>query len=86
MQKGLRGREAQAAIATGKFFHEPKIAQFHDEPALIGGEEAVDFRLANRLLKSDTGEHFEGSAGQKKIPARESVRSNTGLRHYFRPG
>jgi hypothetical protein len=22
MQKGLRGREAQAAIATGKFFHE----------------------------------------------------------------
>ena len=61
MQKGLRGREAQAAVVTGKFFHEPKIAQLHDEPALIRREEAVDFRLANRLLKGDAGERFERS-------------------------
>ena len=45
------GRDAQATVVTGKFFHEPKIAQLHDEPALICREEAIDFRLANRLLK-----------------------------------
>jgi hypothetical protein len=36
-----------------------KVPECDDEAALIGVEEPVNFRLADRLLKGDIGEHFE---------------------------
>jgi len=43
---------AQAAVSPCKFLHKAKITQLDDESALIGVEEAVDFRLADRLLRA----------------------------------
>ena len=60
LQERLGCRKAEPPVGTGKFLDKLEIAEFHDEAALIGVEEAVDFRLANRLLKGDAGEHFEG--------------------------
>jgi hypothetical protein len=51
--------KAQPTVATGKFVHELEVPEFHDEAALVGVEELVDFCLADRLLKGDAGEHFE---------------------------
>ena len=39
--------------------HELETPEFHDVPALVGVEELVDFRMANRLLKSHACEHLE---------------------------
>jgi hypothetical protein len=38
--------EAEPPVGAGEFLHEPEIAKFH-EPALIGVEKAIDFRLAD---------------------------------------
>ena len=59
LQEQFRCREAQAAVCTGKFLHKLEISERHDEPALVGIEETVDFRLADWLPKGDAGEHFE---------------------------
>ena len=73
LQKCLRRSEAQTAVATGKFLHKLEIAECHDEAALVGVEKAVDFRLTDRLLKGDAGEHFEGRGREFKISARAAL-------------
>jgi hypothetical protein len=55
----LRCHKAQPTVGTGKFLHE-LVPEFHDKPALIDIEKAVEFRLVDWLLKGDAGEHFGG--------------------------
>jgi hypothetical protein len=59
LQERLGCREAQATVCTGKFLHKLEISERHDEPALVGIEETIDFRLADWQPKGDAGEHFE---------------------------
>ena len=73
LQKCLRRSEAQTAVATGKFFHKPEIAERHDKAALICVEKVVDLRLTDRLLKGDAGEHFERRRCHLKISARATL-------------
>jgi hypothetical protein len=68
LQEQFRCREAQAAVCTGKFLHKLEISERHDEPALVGIEETVDFRLADRLPKGDAGEHFERGGRETRNP------------------
>jgi hypothetical protein len=73
LQERFGCRKAQAAIATGEFLHKLEIPHFHDEPALVGIEKPVDFRLADWLLKGDAGEHFEREGRETKITARSAL-------------
>jgi hypothetical protein len=41
--------------APPKFLYELEIAKRHDDPALVGIEEPIDFRLADWLLECDAG-------------------------------
>ena len=59
LQKGFRCRKAQTTVGTGELLHKLEIPEFHHEAALVDVEETVDFRLADRLLKCNAGEHFE---------------------------
>ena len=61
------------AVATGEFLHKLEIAERHDKAALICVEEVVDFRLADRLLKGDAGEHFERRDRESRIRVRASL-------------
>ena len=72
-KNGSRCGEAQAAVGTGEFLHKLEIPKFHNEPALVGVEKLVDFRLADGLLKGDAGEHFECRGAEKKTPARTAL-------------
>ena len=38
------------AVGAGEFLHQLEIPKFHNEPALVGVEKPVDFRLADWLL------------------------------------
>ena len=53
--------EAEAAVGSSKFFYQPQIPKLHNQAALVGVEEPVDFRLADWLLKGDTSDYFERS-------------------------
>jgi len=69
LQERLRCGKAQPAVVTGELFDEHEIPEFHDECALVGIEEVIDFCLANRLLKGDAGEHFECRGRDARILA-----------------
>jgi hypothetical protein len=73
LQKGLRCGEAQTAVYSCKFLHKLEIAERHDKAALICVEKVVDFRLTDRLLKGDAGEHFERRGRESRIRARASL-------------
>jgi hypothetical protein len=49
--------------------HKLEIAKFHNEPAFVGVEKPVDFRLADWLPKGDAGEHFKARLCHLKICA-----------------
>jgi hypothetical protein len=51
--------KAQPAVGAGEFLHKLEIPKFHYKAALVDVEETVGFRLADRLLKGDAGQHFE---------------------------
>ena len=87
LQKGFRCGEAQPAVGAGEFLHKLEIPKFHNEPALVGVEKLVDFRLADWLPKGDAGEHFKGRGCQlKNLRSRHSVRSHRRPTPCFRPG
>ena len=77
LQERFSCRKAQTAVGTGEFLHKLEIPKFDDEPALVGIEKPVDFRLADWLLKGDAREHFEGRRCQfEDFRSRHSVRSH----------
>ena len=73
LQKGLRCGEAQTAVCPCEFLHKLQIAERHDKAALICVEKVVDFRLTDRLLKGDAGEHFERRGRESRIRARQAL-------------
>ena len=73
LQERFSCGEAQPAVGTGKFLHKPEIPEFHDEPALVGIEKPVDFRLADWLPKGDARQHFKGRRRHLKISARATL-------------
>ena len=72
-KKVLRCGEAQTAVCPCEFLHKPEIAERHDKAALISVEKVVDLRLTDRLLKGDSGEHFERRGRESRIRARASL-------------
>jgi hypothetical protein len=73
LQEFFRCRKAQPAVGAGEFLHKLEIPEFHNEPALVGVEKTVDFRLADWLLKGDAREHFKARHCHFKIPARPTL-------------
>jgi hypothetical protein len=45
-------------FGAGEFLDKPEIPKCHNEPALVGVEKPVDFRLADWLPKGDARHHF----------------------------
>jgi hypothetical protein len=56
------GLFATISVRSGTTFH---ISQW-----LVGVEDTIDFRLDNRLLKGNAGQHFEGPGRETRIPVR----------------
>ena len=52
LQERLRRRKTQPTVGASEFLHKFEIPKFHNEPALVGVEKAVDFRLADCLPKA----------------------------------
>ena len=69
----MRCGEAQTAVCPCEFLHKLEIAERHDKAALICVEKVVDFRLTDRLLKGDAGEHFERGGREIKTLARATL-------------
>ena len=70
--------EAQPPVDAGEFLHKLEIAELHNEPALVGVEKLVDFRLADWLPKGDAGEHFKARRCHVKISARATLFAHIG--------
>ena len=56
LQEFSCGRKAQPAVGADEILHKLEIPKFHNQPALVGVEKLVDFRLADLLPKGDAGE------------------------------
>ena len=61
--------KAQPTVGAGEFLYKLEIAKRHDESTLVGVEEPVDFRLADRLLECNAGKHFERGGRELRTPA-----------------
>ena len=87
LQERLGCREAETGVCTSKFLHKLEIPKFHNEPALVGVEKSIDFRLADWLPKGDAGEHFKARRCHLKISARATLFAHIGgQRLVFDPG
>src|ERR1700752_1264516 len=71
LQERFRCRKAQPTVGAGEFLNKFEIPKFHNEPTLVGVEEAINFCLADRLLKGDAGEQLEGCAREAGMLARD---------------
>jgi hypothetical protein len=71
LQERFRCRKAQPTVGAGEFLDKFEIPKFHHEPTLVGVAEAINFCLADRLLKGDAGENLEGCAREAGMLARE---------------
>ena len=50
--KKLTLSQSATAVGAGEFLHKLEIPKFHNEPALVGVEKSVDFRLADGCLNA----------------------------------
>jgi hypothetical protein len=73
LQERSSRRKAQATVGASEFLYELEIAKRHDESALVGVEEPVDFRLADRLPERNAGKHFERGGREMRTPVCSSL-------------
>ncbi len=75
LQETLGRSKSLTPILAGEVYDQAKIAQLDHQPAFVGGEELVDFGLADWLFESDAGEDFERGRGEIGIAARAGLRA-----------
>jgi hypothetical protein len=68
LEKAFRCRKAETAVGTCEFLHKLEIAHFDDEPALVGIEKLVDFRLIDRLLKAMQASTSSAAGVRPRLP------------------